>query len=153
MYASKTVVAAVVGVAALAGCKPLDVQQSESERSGTANGNVVITTSMNRSGEQETHYVECAATTAADTGDYRIAVSGQVAYRLDPGQPCPAGEAEPMPQDEHPELYAEMSAALYAPAPYEGGDINTCGEWEADDPADARQMLAECPPLTKGDLP
>lgn len=46
-----------------------------------------------------------------------------------------------------------MSDALRGPDPYEGGDINTCGAWSADDPADVRQMLAECPPLTKGELP
>lgn len=150
MYAAKTAVAAVVGVAALAGCKPLEAQQPNGSSPG---GDVVITSSMSRSNGVETHYAECASSTLADTGNYRIAVSEHVANQLDAGQPCPTGPAEPMPQDEHPELYRQLSDALHAPAPYAGGDINTCGEWEADDPADARQMLAECPPLTKGDLP
>lgn len=152
MYAAKTVVAAVVGVAALAGCKPVDVQHSDS--SGTASGDVVITTSMARSGDVETHYAECGSEPTADVGEYRVVIApGQDYGGLPEGSPCPTGSAEPMPQDEHPELYAEMSAALQDPAPYAGGDLATCGEWEADDPADARAMLAECPPLTKGDLP
>ncbi len=58
-----------------------------------------------------------------------------------------------MPFDEHPELYAELSEAMNEPLPYEGGDLDTCGTWGTDDPAEARRLLAECPPLTKGELP
>lgn len=140
--ARTTVLVGVVGVAALAGCTPHQ-----------RHGDVVITSSMSRSGGTETHYAECASSTLADTGNYRIAVPEQTANQVTEGQPCPAGRAEPMPADEHRELYRQMSDALARPAPFAGGDIRTCGEWEADDPADARAMAAECPPLTKGDLP
>lgn len=150
--ALKTTAAVAVGVAALAGCKPLDVQQSE--RSGTANKDVVITTSMARSGGQETHYAECGSDPTSAVGEYQVVISPEQDYGgLPEGSPCPAGPAEPMPADEHPELYRQLSDAIHAPAPYEGGDINTCGTWSADDPRDARAMLAECGPLTKGELP
>lgn len=140
--ARTTVLVGVVGVAALAGCTPHQ-----------RHGDVVITSSMSRSGGTETHYAECASSTLADTGNYRIAVPEQTADQLTEGQPCPTGPALPMPQDEHPELYRQLDDALHAPAPYAGGDLHTCGEWEADDPEDARYMLSQCPPLTKGQLP
>lgn len=143
MYAAKTVVAVVVGVAALAGCTPHQ-----------RHGDVVITTSMNRSGDIETHYAECGPDPVAETGQYRVEIPPKQDYGgLPEGAPCPTGPREPLPQDQHPELYAAMSDALYAPAPYEGGDLATCGEWSADDPRDARALLAGCPPLTKGELP
>ena len=50
-------------------------------------------------------------------------------------------------------LSKNYTVEVHAPAPFEGGDLATCGTWSADDPGDARQMLADCPPLTKGELP
>lgn len=147
----KTSTAVLVGVAALAACKPLEAQQPNGSSPG---GDVVIATSMSRSGDVETHYAECGPDPAADFGEYRVVIPPEQDYGgLSEGAPCPAVPAEPMPADEHPELHRQLSDALYAPAPYEGGDLNTCGAWSADDPVDARAMTAECPPLTKGVLP
>ncbi len=141
--AFKTIGVVALGALAFAGCKPVD-----------ASADVVISTSMNRSGGTETHYAECGPNPTADTGQYRVEITpGQDYGGLPEGSPCPTGPREPMPQDQYPELYRQMSDAIQAPAPFAGGDIQTCGEWEADDPADARAMLAECPPLTKGELP
>lgn len=142
--AGTTCAAAVFAGLALAACKPVDA----------TSGDVVVTTSMSRSGTVETHYAECAGTTAAATGEYQVEIPADLDYGgLPTGSPCPTGPAEPMPADAHPELYTDLDRALNAPMPYEGGNEDTCGAWAAQDPADARQMLAECPPLTKGDLP
>lgn len=61
-------------------------------------------------------------------------------------------QSEPAPVSD-PELYGVLHSGIYGPMRYEGGDEDTCGAWAANDPADARQMLADCPPLTKGELP
>lgn len=66
--------------------------------------------------------------------------------------PEPTGQSEPAPVSD-PELYGVLSRGLYGPMRYEGGDEDTCGAWAANDPADAREMAAECPPLRKGELP
>lgn len=147
----KTMTCVLLGVAALAACKPVDAQQSGG--SGTAGVDVVIATGMSRSGTEETHYAECAADPNARLGDYRVIIPPELDYGgLPEGSPCPAGPRELSPQDKYPELFAEMSEAVNEPLPYEGGDPDTCGTWGTVDPAEARQMLAECPPLTRGDL-
>lgn len=140
---TSTSTAALVALAGLAltACKPV-----------AAGGDVVITTSTSHSAGQHTDYAECGPDPTAETGDYRVAIPTGLAD-LPTGSPCPVGPAELMPADENPELYAELDRAVHAPAPFEGGDLATCGTWSADDPGDARQMLADCPPLTKGELP
>lgn len=150
MSVGQTTTAAVLAGLALAACKPADSTIGADQSSG----DVVITTSMNRSGEQETHYAECGPDATADVGDYQVVIPAELDDGgLPEGAPCPDGPRELMPQDEHPELYRQMSDALARPAPYAGGDLTTCGEWEADAPEDARYMLSQCPPLTKGELP
>ena len=147
--AFKTTAAVVLGVAVFAGCKPAD-SATGGVQSG---GDVVIATGMSRSGDEETHYAECAADPNARLGDYQVVIPPELDYGgLPAGSPCPYRPREPNPHDEYPELYAELSEAIHAPLPYEGGDLETCGEWGTDDPADARRMAAECPPLTKGNL-
>lgn len=141
LNALKTTTVLAFGVVAFAGCKPIDAQQSE--RSGTVNGDLVITTSMTRSGGTETHYAECGPDPTADTGDYQVVIPVELDYGgLPEGAPCPAGPRELVPSDAHPELYAEMSDALHAPAPYRGGD-ETCS-WEASTPEDAQLMAESC---------
>lgn len=66
--------------------------------------------------------------------------------------PETTGQSEPAPPAD-PELYAALTRGLYGPMRFEGGNEDTCGAWAANDSADARQMLADCPPLTKGELP
>lgn len=140
--ARTTVLAAALGLSALAGCTPHQ-----------RHGDVVLSTESSRAGGVQQHYAACASSTLADRGNYRVPISQRLADQLTEGQPCPTGTALPMPQDENHELYREMSDALYAPAPFAGGDLATCGEWEADAPEDARYMLSQCPPLTRGELP
>lgn len=122
---------------------------------GTAdpgNGGEVITgTSFSRSPEKGEHtYVECGP--PGGESQYRVEVSFEAGHGDVEGQPCPAGERELLAQQENPELYQLLLEEMNAPRRFEGGDMATCGAWGTDDPAEARQMLAECGPLTRGEL-
>lgn len=66
---------------------------------------------------------------------------------------CKPPEQQSEPPVDKAELYGVLHRGLYEPMPYEGGNEDTCGAWAAQDPADAREMATDCPPLTKGELP
>lgn len=137
---------AVTAVAlTLAACKPIPPAGTGASPSGAKPGDVVSGASFGRGGARETHYAEC--TTPTGKG-YRVAVSAEVARRLQDGQPCPRGRHEPLPKDEYPELWEELTKRL----PYGGGDIKTCGTWETVDPEEARRWAKRCPPLKWGDI-
>ena len=132
--------AAALRLGALAGCTPAHA----GSRSHLTSPDTVVATSLTASNGNDEHYAECAATTAAAFGDYRVPIPAtrDNADDLPTGAPCPAGPREPMPADENPQLYAELSAAMSAPAPYHGGDAEC--SWEADTPQDAQAMAASC---------
>ncbi len=130
----RTVAVALTGIALLGACKPGDNQSTP---------DIVIGTETSRSGANEEHYAQCATDPNADIGDYRVLIpAGMDDGGLPEGAPCPAGPRELVPPDAHPELYAELSDALHAPAPYRGGD-ETCS-WEADTAEDAQLMAESC---------
>lgn len=84
-----------------------------------------------------THYADCRN---PDGTGYRVVITAaQDNGGLHAGDPCPAGAHLPLPQDEFPDLWNELTK----PLPYNGGDANgPCGSWAAADKADADQMQA-----------
>lgn len=138
------VVAALAMVAGTSGAGP--------DNGGAGDEGAVITaTSFSRSPSSGEHtYVECGP--PGGDSQYRVEVGFEDGHGDVEGQPCPAGPRELLAQDENPELYRLLQEEMNAPRRFEGGDLHTCGAWGTDDPADARRMLAECGPLTRGEL-
>ena len=135
--------AAALLLGALAGCTPAHTAAPDPDPNPTS-PNTVVATSLSRSNGNDEHYAECATNPAAAFGDYRVPIPAarDNADDLPTGAPCPVGPREPMPAKENPELYAELQAAMSAPAPYRGGDAEC--SWEADTPQDAQAMAASC---------
>lgn len=111
---------------------------------------VITATSFSRSGSETHTYVECGP--PGGDSQYQVEVDFDFGHGEVEGQPCPAGKREQLPKDANPELYQELDQEMNAPMRFEGGDAATCGAWGTDDPGQARQMLAECGPLTRGEL-
>ena len=108
-------------------------------------------TSFSRSPEAGEHtYVECGA--PGGESQFRVEVDFDYGHGDVEGQPCPAGEREQLAKDENPELYRLLQEEMNASRLFEGGDMATCGAWGTDDPDEARELLAECGPLTRGEL-
>lgn len=147
MRTFKTVTVLAVGTAVMLACDPTGDTGSDDTGNGS---DVVISAGMSRSGTQETHYVHCGPSAGGEP-EYEVVVDSDYAYGDIEGETCPDGERLPLPQDEHPELYEEMSEALNEPLPYEGGDIETCGAWGVELEEQAKELAAECGPVTRWD--
>lgn len=82
-----------------------------------------------------THYASCRN---PDGSGYRVVITAaQDNGGLHKGAPCPPGAHLPLPQDQFPDLWNELTK----PLPFNGGDANgPCGSWSAADKADADQM-------------
>lgn len=114
-------------------------------------GEVITATSFSRSPEAGEHtYVECGP--PGGDSQFRVEVGFEDGHGDVEGQPCPAGPREQLAKDENPELYQLLQEEMNAPRRFEGGDMATCGAWGTDDPDEARELLAECGPLTRGEL-
>lgn len=151
MRKSHRAAVALLGMVALAGCKPVAAHPADS--TGRASGDVVVATGTSRTGGHEQHYAECGPDRHAQTGEYRVLIPASLEDGLDEGSPCPEGSREPMPTDEHSDMHSDLSQAMQQPMSYEGGSTGSdCGEWGTDDPVEAQRLAAECGPLTKGDL-
>lgn len=117
----------------------------------SSGGEVITATSFSRSPENGEHtYVECGP--PGGDSQFQVEVDFDYGHGDVEGQPCPAGARELLAKDENPELYQLLQEEMNAPRRFEGGDMATCGAWGTDDPDEARRMVAECGPLTRGEL-
>jgi hypothetical protein len=83
-----------------------------------------------------TNQAECQDQTG---NAWLVTITAAQAAHLNSGDPCPAGQHEPMPQQQFPDIWSALTTQL----PYQGGDPNSpCGQWSADNPTDAAQMQA-----------
>ncbi|KAA2245894.1 hypothetical protein F0L68_41150 [Solihabitans fulvus] len=129
--ATAVVLLVVAGVAVLSACDPV------SYPTGNDGGATVVGIDYSRDPNHPTtgtHQAECSD--HAGNG-WLVTITAAQADRVSAGDPCPAGAHEPLPQQQHPEMWS----ALNTPLPYHGGDPNSpCGEWEAASQQDANQM-------------
>lgn len=118
----------------------------------TGGGDVIVGVHSTGSRGDLTHYAECAANADAEPA-YEVKIDESAAYGDIEGQPCPDGPHRPTARQRNPELYEELRQSQLEPLEFAGGDLaKPCGTWETSIPEAARQLAAECGPLTRGVL-
>ncbi len=139
------VIGAVVVAAAQGGELGADTATATSE-------DVIVGVHSSGSRGALTHFAECGPDVDAEPA-YEVEIPESIAYDDIEGRPCPDGPRQQTARDANPELYEEMLRSQQDPLPFAGGDSNKpCGTWETSTVEAARQLAAECGPLTRGEL-